>query len=125
MNSVQYFEIHVANPEQAINFYRHVFGRSFEKAENLPMDYRRIRSDGINWWLLQRPAATPPAQYWANAFVNSIQVANFDEAAKLIIDNWWKVALPKFAIPWTCYQWYFLDTEGNVFGVFEVNPEAK
>jgi predicted enzyme related to lactoylglutathione lyase len=35
------------------------------------------------------------------------------------------VALPKFAVPGICWQGYFLDTEHNTFGIFEVNESAK
>jgi len=31
----------------------------------------------------------------------------------------------KFAVPGRCWQGYFLDTEGNTFGVFEVDPDAR
>lgn len=34
------------------------------------------------------------------------------------------VALPKFAVPGTCWQGYFIDLEGNTFGIFEVDPNA-
>lgn len=33
-------------------------------------------------------------------------------------------ALPKFAVPKTCWQGYFVDTEGNTFGIFEVDANA-
>lgn len=33
--------------------------------------------------------------------------------------------MPKFAIPEVCWQGYFLDTEGNTFGLFEVDENAK
>lgn len=34
------------------------------------------------------------------------------------------VALPKFAVPKTCWQGYFVDPEGNTFGIFEVDANA-
>jgi uncharacterized protein len=36
-----------------------------------------------------------------------------------------KIALPKFAVPGTCWQGYFIDTEGNTFGLFQVDETAK
>jgi uncharacterized protein len=28
-------------------------------------------------------------------------------------------------VPGTCWQGYFIDTEGNTFGIFQVDEEAK
>jgi hypothetical protein len=54
-----------------------------------------------------------------------MEVKDFDETAKKIQDLGGKIAMPKFAIPGTCWQGYFLDTEANVFGVFQVDNTAK
>lgn len=55
----------------------------------------------------------------------TVQVENFDEIAGKIEAAGGKVALPKAAIPGVAWQGYFLDTEGNVFGVHQpdVNPK--
>jgi predicted enzyme related to lactoylglutathione lyase len=124
MNTVQYFEIQSSDPEVAISFYSAVFGRTFFRDENLPIPYWRIHTNWINGWLYKRPAATPPLECWANAFVNSMQVEDFDTIAEKILISWWKVAMPKFAIPGFCYQGYFLDPDNNVFGLFEQNEKA-
>jgi hypothetical protein len=34
------------------------------------------------------------------------------------------VALPKFAVPKVCWQGYFLDSEGNTFGIFQPDASA-
>jgi predicted enzyme related to lactoylglutathione lyase len=67
----------------------------------------------------------PPGPSGTNAFVCSIQVENFDETAAVIGRNGGKVALPKFAVPGRCWQGYFLDLDGNTFGVFEVDEGAR
>jgi hypothetical protein len=56
--------------------------------------------------------------------VCSLEVENFDATAKIILGHGGIVALPKFAVPKTCWQGYFVDTEGNTFGIFEVDPKA-
>jgi uncharacterized protein len=33
--------------------------------------------------------------------------------------------LPKFAVPGVCWQGYFIDTEGNTFGIFQPDPAAR
>jgi predicted enzyme related to lactoylglutathione lyase len=54
-----------------------------------------------------------------------MQVENFDKTAELILKNGGTVALPKFAVPGRCWQGYFLDTDHNTFGIFEVDANAK
>jgi predicted enzyme related to lactoylglutathione lyase len=34
------------------------------------------------------------------------------------------VALPKYALPGMAWQGYFIDTEGNTFGVHQPDPDA-
>lgn len=55
----------------------------------------------------------------------SIEVENFDATEQKILSLGGEVALPKFAIPGKCWQAYFVDTEGNTFGIFEVDESAK
>jgi predicted enzyme related to lactoylglutathione lyase len=45
--------------------------------------------------------------------------------AKTILNLGGIVALPKFAVPGRCWQGYFVDTEGNTFGIFEVDEKAR
>ena len=54
-----------------------------------------------------------------------MEVKDFDEAAGRIGDLGGIIALPKFAVPGTCWQGYFIDLEGNTFGIFQADPSAK
>jgi len=74
---------------------------------------------------LPRPAPVPGGGAGTNAFVCSIQVENFDQTAKKILRLGGQVALEKFAVPGKCWQGYFLDTERNTFGLFQVDAGAK
>jgi predicted enzyme related to lactoylglutathione lyase len=56
--------------------------------------------------------------------VCSLEVENFDATASTILGLGGIVALPKFAVPNTCWQGYFVDPEGNTFGIFQVDPNA-
>ena len=125
MNIIGYFEIQSSNPEREVEFYKKVFGWIFIKDENLPIEYYRIETNSINGGLLKRPAQVPPMQSGTNAFCCSIQVENFDSIQELILNYGGQVALPKFAIPGKCWQGYFLDADNNVFGIFEVDENAK
>ena len=124
MNSVSYFEIQSDNPEKAKVFYVAIFGWEFTKQDGLPIEYWQIKTEGINGGLLKRPAKMPPNEYGTNAYVCSIEVDNFDITAKKVLQNGGQVALEKFAVPGKCWQGYFIDIDGNTFGLFQVDTNA-
>jgi len=124
MNAPSYFEIQVDDTSRASRFYSEIFGWKFTKAEGLPVEYWRIETEGPRGGLLKRPAAVPPPGTGTNAFVCSMEVENFDRTAQKIANLGGIVALPKFPVPGVCWQGYFLDTEGNVFGIFQVDSKA-
>ena len=125
MNHICYFEIQSSQPERDMAFYQAVFGWSFEPVAGLPIAYYRITTDGIHGGLLERPAATPPMHCGTNAFTCSIEMADFDATAALILAHGGQEAMPKFAIPNQCWQGYFLDADHNTFGIVEPNPNAQ
>lgn len=125
MNTIGYFEIQSSNPARDIKFYEAVFGWQFFKEALVPIEYYAIKTGSINGGLFMRPAQVPPAQSGANAFVCSIQVENLDKTGELIMANGGQVALPKFAVPGKCWQAYYVDLDGNTFGLFEVDEKAQ
>ena len=124
MNTVAYFEIQSSCLERAVAFYKKVFGWKIEKDDSMPIAYYRIETGGISGALLERPAPVVPMS-GTNAFTCSIEVATFDKTADTILANGGIVALPKFAVPGKCWQGYFLDPGQNVFGIFQVDENAK
>lgn len=124
MNGHFYFEIQVDDIQRAISFYKSAFGWKFEPADGAPIEYWRIETGGARGGLLQRPAPAPPPQSGTNAFVCSIEVADFDKTAQSLVNLGAQIALPKFAVPGVCWQGYFVDPEGNTFGIFQVDEEA-
>ena len=126
MNSIVYFEIQSTNPERDVAFYNTVFGWRAAKDDNIPIPYYRIETDGIHGAILQRhtPIA-PEMERGTNAFTCSVQVADFDAAADIILTHGGQVAMPKFAIPGRCWQGYFLDPDQNVFGIFQADENAE
>jgi len=125
MNSPSYFEIQADNPEKVASFYQAVFGWKFAKDPNIPIDYWRIETEGLRGGLLKRPAPAPAPRSGTNAFACSMEVKDFEAVAKTISDNGGMVAMPKFAVVGVCWQGYFLDPEGNVFGLYQPDPGAK
>lgn len=131
-NRVVHFEIQVDEPERAIKFYKDVFGWDFQKWEGSLTDYWMVmtaptdsKEPGINGGLLRRPCPAPALQQGTNAYTCTMQVKNFDETAKKIEKAGGIVAMPKFAIADMAWQGYFIDTEGNVFGIHEPIKKAR
>jgi predicted enzyme related to lactoylglutathione lyase len=124
MNTIGYFEIQSSDPARDLQFYQDVFRWKFIRETNVPIEYYRIETGGINGGLLQRPVEAPPSMYGTNAFTCSIEVSDFDAIAKRIMDSGGQIAMAKFAIPGRCWQGYFIDLDKNVFGIFEADVNA-
>jgi predicted enzyme related to lactoylglutathione lyase len=124
MNTIGFFEIQSDKPERAAAIYRDAFGWAATKDETMPIEYWRIETGGIQGGILPRPAPVSPMS-GTNAFCCSIEVENFDATAEKILALGGTVALEKMAVPGRCWQGYFLDPDGNVFGIFEVDESVK
>ena len=123
--SAIYFEIQADDTSRASGFYTAVFGWRFSEVEGLPIPYWHIETgSGSGGGLLKRPAERPPAQIGTNAFVCSFEVDDFDRKSAKILSLGGVVAVQKFCVPGKCWQGYFIDTEGNTFGIFEVDEKA-
>ena len=129
MNRVVHFEIQAENIERAMKFYGDVFGWQFPKWMDNYWGIMTAEKDskelGINGGLLPRPCPPPEKGHRANAFVCTVQVENFDEIAKKIEMAGGIVAMPKYALLGMAWQGYFMDTEGNTFGVHQTDKNAK
>ncbi len=125
MGGPAYFEIQADDVARAVHFYQAIFNWKLTRDEGLPIEYWRIETGGARGGLLKRPAQVPPPQSGTNAYVCSMQVEDFDTSAEKILSLGGQVALPKFAVPGVCWQGYFIDTEGNTFGTFEPDLDAK
>ncbi len=83
------------------------------------------KDPGINGGLLKRPGGGPIDMAAVNAFVCTVQVDNYDVIHDKIMKGGGTVALPKFAFPGMAWQGYYKDTEGNIFGLHQSDPNAK
>jgi predicted enzyme related to lactoylglutathione lyase len=131
MARVVHFEIQVDDVERAKQFYASAFEWSF-------VDYGHVAGSpywgvltgpadqpGIDGGLLVRPASSPAVGQGTNAFVCTVQVEDYDATERAILDAGGQVALPKQALTGMAWQGYYLDTEGNTFGIHQPDPEAK
>lgn len=124
MNNVLYFEIQAEDLDKLQKFYSSIFGWKFSKQEGLPIDYRRIETKGISGGLLPRPAPAPQQGSGTNAYVCSMEIEDFDTTAEKILKHGGTIALEKFRVPGKCWQGYFIDPEGNTFGIFQVDTST-
>lgn len=120
MPRVIHFEIPADEPERAVKFYRDVFGWTTQKIGG-PMDYWLAGTGpddepGINGAITRRGDRS--------CLVNTIDVPSFEESVKKIEAAGGKVLMPKMAVTGVGYMTYAVDTEGNTFGIMEMDAAA-
>ncbi len=127
-----HFEIQADDVERAKGFYGAVFGWSFQDwstASGGGTYWGVVTGEegkpGINGGLLQRATSAPLPEQGANAWVVTMLVDDYDATHQLILSAGGSVALPKTALTGMAWQGYYLDTEGNTFGIHQPDPEAR
>src|SRR5688572_22181030 len=123
MPRVVHFEIHAADPDRALAFYRDVFGWEFTKWDG-PADYWLVRTGpdeqrGINGGLLRRHGPPPAEMQAVNSFVCTVDVPAVDEFVAKATAAGGSLALPKMAIPGVGWLAYVKDTDGNIVGMMQ------
>jgi predicted enzyme related to lactoylglutathione lyase len=79
--------------------------------------YWRIEAGELCGGLFPRSAIRLPSQRGANAFVCSFEVENFDATEQTIRQLGGSVVESKFPVTGQSWQGYFMDAEGNNFGI--------
>lgn len=131
MGRIVHFEIHVDDMERAKRFYGEVFGWTFEDWSTYAgMPYfgavtGNANEMGIDGALMQRQGASPEPGQAMNGYACTIGVGDYDSTEEKIVSLGGKVALPKYALPGMAWQGYYMDTEGNVFGIHQPDKNAK
>ncbi len=121
MLRVTHFEIHADEPERAVKFYENVFGWKIHKWQG-PLEYWLVETGaddqpGINGGIMRR-------QNQGTTY-NTVDVPSVDEFVKKIEQAGGKITTPKTAVPGVGYMAYGQDTEGNIFGIMQEDPNAK
>ncbi|MGH3625591.1 MAG: VOC family protein [Sciscionella sp.] len=126
MSRAVHFEIHASAPQRAIAFYQTVFGWKFEQWEDRA--YWLIATGegpGIDGGLVPRQGPEPEMDEPLAAFPVTMSVADIDEMlAKVVIADG-IVVVGKNAVPGVGWLAYCKDTEGNVFGLMQTDPDAS
>jgi predicted enzyme related to lactoylglutathione lyase len=117
-----HFELGVVQPERAVQFYEAVFGWKSTKWDG-PMPYWLVTTGpdnqpGINGGIMIHQDSQPRT-------VNTIGVESVDDFAAKVTAAGGQVVVPKMAIPGIGWQAYCLDTEGNLFGIHQMDASAK
>jgi len=127
MPRVIHFEIHADNPDRALEFYQTVLGWQFQKWDG-PVDYWLVRTGpkeqpGIDGGLLRRkPGQSGDAVI---AYICTVDVPSVDDYVQKATNAGGTIALPKMPIPGVGWLAYCKDTEGNIFGMMQMDSNAK
>jgi uncharacterized protein len=122
MPRIVHFDVPADDPKRAQKFYQDVFGWKFDKWDG-PMEYWMVKTGedkepGINGGLSKRM----PGQ---SGTTNTIEVPSVDEYVKKIQAMDGQIIIPKRAIPGVGYFAQCKDTEGNIFGIIQMDKNAK
>jgi uncharacterized protein len=121
MPTVQHFEIPADDVERASKFYKEVFEWKMQKLanpEDASKDYwffdtkDESGNTGIGGGLMKRQAPE-------HSVTNYITVTSIDDYKSKIEEAGGKVIMPKTEIPEMGFILVFLDTENNMFGLYE------
>ncbi|SDB90017.1 hypothetical protein GA0111570_10760 [Raineyella antarctica] len=125
-----HFEIQADDIERAKTFYTEVFGWRFDDyGDAVGSPYFGVVTGeegepGINGGLLPRTGGSPAIDQPVNAYVVTIACDDYDAVAERIYAHGGEGVSPKAAIMGMAWQGYFKDTEGNVFGLHQPDPNA-
>lgn len=121
MPRVSHFDIPADDPKRAQKFYKEVFGWKFKKWDG-PMDYWMAKTGtkepGIDGGMSKRM----PGQI---GMTNTIDVMSIEKFSKKIMENGGQLIVPKMAIPKVGWFAQCMDTEGNMFGIIEMDEKAE
>lgn len=121
MPKVIHFEIPAEDPERAVNFYKKAFGWRFSKQAGMNYWLAYAGEDeewGIDGAIAEKDAFHPTT-------INTISVPSFEETVEKIKSSGGEILGPKMPVPGIGYMTYCRDTEGNIFGIMQMDPQAK
>lgn len=122
MSRVIHFDLSADRPERAVDFYKRVFNWKIEKWQG-PEDYWFIttgdsKKPGITGGIAGRIEPT-------DTTVVIFDVSCVDEFAEKIKESGGQIREPKRSLSGVGYLVMCRDTEGNTFGIMQVDPSAK
>ena len=123
MPTIVHFDIATDDPERAKNFYEGLFGWKMESPPGFS-DYYLIETRDLNGGIGVGGGLGKrgdPGQ----KITSYIGVSSVDEYTAKVAELGGKVLQPKMPVPGWGYLSMCLDTEGNMFGLWQEDKEAK
>jgi predicted enzyme related to lactoylglutathione lyase len=122
MPRVIHFEILADDPQRAVQFYQSTLGWQIDKWDG-PQDYWLVTTgekdqSGIDGAIMKRN--NPQASVY-----NTVDVPSLDEYVRKVEAAGGHIVLPKMAVAGIGWLAYCADTEGNIFGMMQNDPNAK
>jgi uncharacterized protein len=126
MPTVEYFQIPADDIGRAKEFYNKVFGWEMQKwnsSENSEQEYWMFQTKddegnpGLGGGLMKRQSPQ-------HTITNFITVSSIEEYSSKIEQSGGKIIMPKTQIPTMGFFAVFLDTENNMFGIYEDNKSS-
>ena len=118
MPNIAHFEIPVDDAERAKKFYTELFGWKIERFSS-EMEYWMIApQEGTGGGMMKR-------QHPDQKIMDYLGVHSVLESSAKVEKIGGKVLMPKMAVPNMGYFAVCMDTEGNVFGIWEEDSQAK
>lgn len=119
-NRVVHFEIPCDNPTKTMDFFKEVFGWSFQQfgtEEYWSVITGDDKTPGINGGLMKKQDPNQP-------IANSIEVVDLDKAVLDVEKAGGKIVVNKMPIPTVGWLAYFTDPDGNIHGLYQNDPTA-
>jgi uncharacterized protein len=123
MPTVEYFQIPADDISRAKEFYKKVFGWEMQKwnnSENSEQEYWMFQTQddkensGLGGGIMKRQSPQ-------HTVTNFITVSSIEEYSSKIEQSGGKIIMPKIEIPNMGFFAVCLDTENNMFGIYENN----
>ncbi len=121
-----HFEIHGTDPEALVGFYGGLLGWKANRWGDAP--YWLIETGdgpGINGAITQRRGAAPVHEAPVAGCVLISSVHDIDVVFARGQELGGTAAMPKMAVPGMGWSAYLTDPDGNLFGLFQKDAEAK
>jgi uncharacterized protein len=120
-SSVTHFEIYAEDPPGLAEFYRKLFGWAIERPPGI--DYYRVQTgaepgSGVSGGLTYRPIPQP------RSWVHYVSVASVAETIERVVALGGRVLRGRSAVPKTAWYAVLEDPEGNVFAIWQPDPNA-
>jgi uncharacterized protein len=120
-----HFEFQASDPERAVTFYEKLFGWKFQSwpggMEYWVISTGKPEEKGIDGGMMRRK---PGAEDFTATY-NTIEVPNIDQYLSKALEAGGTQVVPRMAVPGVGWLAYCKDTEGNIFGMMQTDPNAK